>query len=67
MAISLKAARINANLSQKDAAEKIGVSIDTVGKWERGQCVPNMRYISKIEQAYGLKYDQIIFCPNVTV
>ncbi|MBC5733797.1 helix-turn-helix transcriptional regulator [Lawsonibacter sp. NSJ-51] len=67
MAISLRAARVNANLSQRDAADKIGVSVDTVGKWERGLCVPNIRYISKIEAAYGLKYDQIIFCRENTV
>lgn len=67
MAISLKAARVNANLSQRDAAKKIGVSTDTIGKWERGLCVPNIRYIPKIEHAYGLKYDQIIFCHSFTV
>lgn len=67
MAITLKAARVNAGYSQKEAAQKIGVSIDTIGKWERGCCTPNIRYIPQIEDVYGLKYDQIIFCSNITV
>lgn len=64
MTLTLKAARINARLSQRLAAEKIGVSIDTIGKWERGKCYPNIRYIPKIEAAYGVKYDQIFFPQN---
>lgn len=67
MAISLKAARVNVGLSQKEAAEKIGVSVDALGKWERGVCVPNIRYIPKIEAAYRMKYDQIVFCAGNTV
>lgn len=36
MKISLKAARSNRNLTQKQAAVLIGVSEDTISNWERG-------------------------------
>lgn len=35
IAISLKSARVNANLTQKQAAEKIGVSESSIINWER--------------------------------
>ena len=33
MQISLKAARVNAEMSQREAAERIGVDVSTVLKW----------------------------------
>lgn len=63
MKITLKAARINKGLTQHEAGKIIGVSRDTISKWERNECVPNIRYISAIERAYGVKYDNLIFLP----
>ena len=61
MMITLKAARINKNLTQKEAAERIEVSKDTVGNWERGKSYPSANQIKKIEEVYGIHYDNIIF------
>ena len=41
MQISLKAARMNVPLPQKQAANQIGVTVDTLGNWERGKSFPN--------------------------
>ena len=60
----MKAARVNRNLTQSQAGLEIGVSKDTIGKWERNECVPNVKYIPAIEKAYGIKYDDIIFLPS---
>lgn len=39
MKITIKAARVNKNLSQKEAAKLIGVSKDTIGAWiEESPC-----------------------------
>ena len=38
--ISLAAARVNADLSQKEAAEKIGVAPVTLSRWEKGEAIP---------------------------
>lgn len=35
--VSLKAARVNANMTQKEAAAKLGVSTMAIVKWERGE------------------------------
>lgn len=64
MKISLRAARTNKELTQIQASKKIGVSKDTISKWERGECVPNLKYIPAIEAAYGVKYDDLIFLPS---
>lgn len=63
MQITLKAARINKNIKQAEAAKRIGVSEATISKWERGLCVPNVKFIPKIEEVYGVAYDQLLFLP----
>lgn len=67
MQITLKAARMNAFLTQKEAAEKIGVTIDTIGNWERGKSFPNALQIKRIEEVYGVHYDNLIFLPAKTL
>ena len=62
--ISLKAARVNANLSQKKAAEELGVSNNTLGDWENGKSYPKVDKIPAICELYGVEYDNIIFLPN---
>lgn len=62
--ISLRAARINANMSRAEAAEKLGVSVDTLHNWENGKTFPNVPQIVKIEQAYNVCYSDILFLPK---
>ena len=62
MQVTLKAARINAKLTQKEAAERIGVTVDTIGNWERGKSYPDALNIKRIEIVYGVHYDNLIFC-----
>ena len=37
MQITLRTVRTNVPLTQKEAAERIGVTVDTIGNWERGK------------------------------
>ena len=62
MAISLKALRVNAGLDQRKAAEQIGVTPETLGKWENGKTFPNVPQITKLEDLYGVKFADIDFC-----
>lgn len=64
MKISLKAARINAKITQKEAADKIGVTVDTIGNWERGKSFPNALQIQRIEEIYGIAYNELFFLPQ---
>ena len=68
MAITLKAARINVGMTQKEAAERLGISPDTLIKYEAGETFPTVPTIRKIESLYGLTYNDINFlCPKETV
>lgn len=62
--ISLEAARVNAGYSQKEAAEKLGVSNKTLCSWEKGKSFPPADKIDAICNLYGLSYDNINFLPN---
>ena len=61
MPITLKALRINAGLDQRTAAKAIGVTPETLGRWENAKSFPNVPYIRLIENLYGVKYENINF------
>lgn len=59
--ITLKAARVNANLSQQEAARRIGVAASTLRNWEAGKTFPNQPKIEKICEVYGIPFDILFF------
>lgn len=61
MSITLKAARINLGLTQAQAAEKLGISTNTLQKYEAGITFPNIKMIRKIESVYDVEYNDISF------
>lgn len=65
--ITLKAARINVNLSQKEAAEQLHISNKTLCNWENGTSYPDAEQIDAICKLYGVHYDNIIFLPEVSL
>lgn len=67
MQISLKAARVNAGLTQKNAAKEIGVSLSSIKNYESGKSFPDVRVIKRIETVYGISYRDIIFLPKITL
>lgn len=62
MKVTLKAARINAGLTQSEAASRLDVSKDSVSNWERGKTYPDIPVLKRIEKLYGVDYKDIIFC-----
>lgn len=61
--ISLKAARVNANMEQREWAENIGVSVATVINWEKGNTEPTLSQLRKISELSGIPMD-FIFVPD---
>ena len=61
--MTLKAARINLGLSQKEAAALIDISVDTLRNYERGKSYPDIPVLRAIEKAYGIPYKDILFLP----
>ena len=64
MAITLKSARVNKGLTQVKAARLIGVTVDTLSNYERGKSFPDVPVIKKIEEVYGIPYNELIFLPS---
>lgn len=62
--ITLEAARVNAYLTQKEAAKLLHISNKTLQNWESGKSYPNADKISEICDLYGIAYDNINFLPD---
>ena len=63
MAITLKSARVNKGITQAKAAELIGITVDTLSNYERGKSFPDVPIIKRIEEVYGVPYNDLIFLP----
>lgn len=59
--LTLKAARIIKGYTQKEAADLIGISIYTLSNYERGKSYPDVSTLKKIESAYDVSYNDLIF------
>ncbi len=53
-------ARRKKGLSQEDVAEKLGISRQTVSKWETGETLPDIRQAKRLAMLYGLSLDELI-------
>lgn len=57
---SLLNARKSKGLTQEAAAEKLGVSRQTVSKWETGETLPDIRQSKRLAALYGVTPDELI-------
>ena len=57
--ISLAAARVNANLSQKNAAKMLGITRQTLMNWENGKVKPKIMQINALAELYGIPVEYI--------
>ncbi len=57
---SLLNARKSKGLTQEAAAEKLGVSRQTVSKWETGETLPDIRQSKRLAALYGVTLDELI-------
>lgn len=57
---SLFQARKRCGLSQEDVAEKLGVSRQTVSKWETDETVPDICQSKKMAVLYNMSLDELI-------
>ena len=62
--ISLRAARVNVGLSQKAAADQLGISNKTLGNWENGVTFPSVDKIPAVCELYGVSFNQLNFLPT---
>lgn len=57
---SLFDARKKSGLSQEAVAEKLGVSRQTVSKWETDETIPDIRQSKKMAVLYNMSLDELI-------
>lgn len=57
--ISLKAARVNAGLTQEKAAKLCHVSVQSLNKWERGHVAPDYATLRLLSEVYKIPLDNI--------
>ena len=53
-------ARKKSGLSQEEVAERLGVSRQTISKWELDETLPDIRQAKKLAQLYHLTLDELI-------
>ena len=63
MKLTLKAARVNAGLTQEDVAKKLKKSKNTIVNYENGKSVPDIETGKALAALYGLSVDDLIFLP----
>ena len=53
-------ARKQSGLSQEAVAEKLGVSRQTISKWETGETLPDIRQSKRLALLYHMTLDELI-------
>ena len=63
MKITLKAARVNAGLTQAEVAKTVKKSKNTIVNYESGKRSPDMVTGKALAELYGCSVDDLIFLP----
>ena len=63
MQITLAAARVNAGLTQKEVAEEMHISKQTLVNWEKGVAYPKPAYFEMLCRIYNINRENI-FLPS---
>ena len=56
----LKHARLSISMTQEAAAEKVGVSRQTISNWENGKCYPDIASIVILSDVYNITLDALL-------
>ena len=56
----LKSARVQAGMTQEQAAEALGVSRQTVSNWETAKTYPDIVSVVKMSDLYGVSLDRLL-------
>ena len=61
MPITMRAARVNAGMTQAAAAQDLGVTKTTLANYEAYKTIPDIKTAKKMAMIYGLTIEDIIF------
>lgn len=63
--VTLKALRVNAGLKSVEAAEALGVTIQTIRNWENYITFPDLMQLKRICEVYHCSLDNIFIPDNL--
>lgn len=61
MAITIKAARVNAGYSQSEVGEKVGKTKNTIASYESYTTLPDIKTAQAIAELFSMTLDDIIW------
>jgi DNA-binding XRE family transcriptional regulator len=61
MAITIKAARVNAGLTQTQVAEGVGKTKNTIASYEAYTTIPDIKTATAMAEMFGMTLDDIIW------
>ncbi|MDO4419736.1 MAG: helix-turn-helix domain-containing protein [Ruminococcus sp.] len=61
--MNLRYLRNKFGFSQEELAEKIGVSRQSVAKWESGESLPDVMKCAELAQIFEVSLDALVTCP----
>lgn len=64
MRITLKAARVNAGLTQDEVARELCISKSTIVNYEKYRTIPDIETAQKMARLYGVSVNDLIFLPK---
>ena len=59
--ITLAAARKNVGMTQQQLADALGVCGSTIAHWESGRSLPNITYVTPLEEVLGMPIENVRF------
>lgn len=66
MKVSMKAMRVNSGLTQREAADKLGIRRETVMSWEAGKTFPDALQLKALCGIYKCGMDDIFLPSKLT-
>ena len=64
MKITMKAARVNADLKLEEAAKELGITKNTLISYEKYRTIPTMDIGMAMARLYGVSVNDLIFLPS---
>lgn len=64
---SMKTIRHLRRLSRTEAAERIGITLETLGRWERGETEPTLTPLVKMASIYQVSLNKLVGIEQIEI